>query len=87
MNCEPGDIAIVVQGTNIGVIVEVICVSNYYGWPYWRVHWPARGWFPDGSSAIVTISSIHDARLRPMRPNDAPPAGARPENLTVEDPA
>lgn len=47
MNCKPGDMAIVVQGTNIGVIVEVISVSHYCGRSYWRVHsaWPTRGWF------------------------------------------
>jgi hypothetical protein len=27
-----------------------------------------RARFPDGSWAIVTVASIHDARLRPIRP-------------------
>lgn len=70
LNCKPGDMAIVVQGTNMGVIVEVLAVSDYYGWPHWRVRtaWPTRAWYPDGTPVIVTISSIHDARLRPIRP-------------------
>lgn len=74
MNCRPGDMAVIVRGTNLGVFVEVLCVSQHYGWPYWRVRsaWPVRRWFPDGSSEIGTISSIHDARLRPIRPDAEP---------------
>lgn len=89
MNCKPGDMAIVVQGTNIGVIVEVICVSHYYGWPYWRVHtaWPTRAWNPDGSPVIITISSIHDARLRPLRTDTTASDARLPAELVVEEPA
>jgi hypothetical protein len=87
MNCKPGDMAIVVQGTNIGVIVEVISVSDYYGWPYWRVHtaWPTRAWYPDGSPVMVTIASIHDARLQPIRPNTEPSVATLPAAPVVEE--
>lgn len=79
--------AIIVQGTNLGVIVEVIRVSDYYGWPYWRVRaaWPTLAWYPDGSPTIATISSIHDARLRPIRPDTGPSEATLPAEPVVEE--
>lgn len=73
MNCKPGDMAVVVKGRNIGLIVAVVCTSETYGTPFWQVRpaWPAPGVLPDGKVELVRIGSIHDARLRPIRP-DAP---------------
>lgn len=67
MNCKPGDMAIVVQGMNIGVIVEIICVSHNYGWPHRRLHsaWPARG-CSGRLSANGAMSSNQEARLHPI---------------------
>ena len=86
MNCKPGDMAVVVRGPNQGLIVEVVEVSESYGPPHWRVHtaWPARGTFPDGTVAQVRIGSIHDSRLRAIRPEAAAPemtvAGVSPRS-------
>jgi hypothetical protein len=65
--------AVVVSGGNEGLIVEVLGVSDHYGAPHWRVHtaWLAMGTNPDGTIEMVRIGSIHDSRLRPIRP-DAP---------------
>jgi hypothetical protein len=62
--------AVVVSGTNLGLIVEVLGVSDYYGWPFWRVKtaWMVKGALPEGGFEWVRVGSIHDARLRPIRP-------------------
>lgn len=64
--------AVVVSGTNLGLIVEVLGVSEYYGWPFWRVKtaWLVKGALPEGGFEWVRVGSIHDARLRPIRPDD-----------------
>jgi hypothetical protein len=70
MNCCPGDMAIVVGGRNIGLVVEVICPSQTYGPPYWCVTTSrsVMGINPDHSVIWTRQGSIHDARLRPIRP-------------------
>jgi hypothetical protein len=70
VNCKPGDMAVVVSGGHEGLIVEVLRVSDYYGAPHWRVHtaWLVRGTNPDGTTEMIRIGSIHDSRLRPIRP-------------------
>lgn len=72
MNCKPRDMAVVVHGDNVGLIVEIVCVSEYYGPPYWQVRspWPVRATNPDGTVVRTKIGSIHDARMRPIRPDD-----------------
>ncbi len=88
MNCKPGDMAVVVKGGNEGLIVEVLGVSDYYGWPHWRVRtaWLARGTMPEGTVHWVRVGSIHDARLRPIRPGDPDPAAEHDRETEHEAP-
>jgi hypothetical protein len=77
--------AVVVRGDNRGLIVEILGVSGFYGAPHWYVRsaWPARGTFPDGSTAIVWQGSIHDARLRPIRPGGTTRPAGQPREVEV----
>lgn len=88
MNCKPGDMAVVVKDRNIGLIVEVICTSETYGAPFWQVRpaWPAPGVFPDGKVKLVRVGSIHDARLRPIRPDARPDAKPDASAQDVDSP-
>ncbi len=83
MNCKPGDMAVVVAGRNLGLIVTIEGVSETYGMPYWRVRtaWLARGINPDGTSQLVRIGSIHDARMRPIKPEPAKRAVETPAEV------
>ncbi len=85
MNCKPGDMAVVVHGDNIGLIVEIVCFSEYYGSPYWQVRspWPVKATNPDGTVVRTKIGSIHDARMRPIRPDGEQPAAAMPTKVEV----
>lgn len=78
--------AVVVSGGNEGLIVEVLGVSAYYGWPHWRVRtaWPARGTMPEGTVRWVRVGSIHDSRLRPIRPGDEGLDESREHDLDKE---
>lgn len=83
MNCKPGDMAVVVHGDNVGLIVEIVCASEYYGPPYWQVRspWPVRAANSDGTVVRTQIGSIHDARMRPIRPDGELRADALPAEV------
>jgi hypothetical protein len=83
MNCRPGDMAVVVSGRNLGLVVEIVCVSQTYGPPHWCVKTGRTviGINPDHTLAFTKVGSIHDARLRPIRPGAPDRAVAVPRDV------
>jgi len=68
MNCKPGDLAVIVRGSNLGRMVEVRHQS-IYGEGWWLVAVvgaPVIGSL-GLSKRLLSFGSIEDARLRPIR--------------------
>jgi hypothetical protein len=72
MNCQKGDLAVIVSGTeNIGRIVTVLAVSELHGagWWYVEIHGsPGTGtWHGTNERGHDKYGHISDRRLRPIR--------------------
>lgn len=72
LNCRPGDLAVVIHGKNIGLFVNVIESSVFFGPTYWLVESIGRAGTsvnPQGHRVVQHKSNIEDCRLRPLRDN------------------
>lgn len=73
MNCKPGDLAIVVSGftqwsqSNIGKIVEVVCVWHGNGTCGLPFSWTCRGNVVNGMGIKLDEVAFCDCDLRPLR--------------------
>lgn len=92
MNCEPGDLAVVIRSPderNIGLIVKVLEAHPYlFGW--WYVDTAGRGYAANRNGAPVSGSRrvrVRDTDLRPIRDpgDDAVDEMLRP--LPTEEPS
>lgn len=75
MRCQPGDLAVIVNGAtaNVGKLVHVVEQSSAYGPGWWLVTLlggTAQGQFPGGAIGPAPGGSIQDNRLRPLRDQD-----------------
>ena len=69
LNCRPGDLAVIVRGRNVGVLVEVLEKSLLLESDFWLVKVlgaPVEGLL-FGQPIPMTEGNIADARLRPIR--------------------
>lgn len=68
MNCEIGDLAVIVRGKNLGALVEVTGAS-VHGPEYWMVNilgTPIKGTL-FGKPVLMQAGNIEDSRLKPLR--------------------
>lgn len=74
MNCEPGDLALIVGSSisndpDLGKIVKVITAIPGHGEPCWGVECsvPLLVSFPSGEMGLAPDATIADRHLRPIR--------------------
>lgn len=69
LRCRPGDLAVLIKGQNIGVLVDVLNLNDdEIG--FWDVipHSACRGHDRDVSAGEICLA--HDSKLRPLRDSD-----------------
>lgn len=87
LNCKPGDLAIVVAGLNLGLLVDVIYENPIYGHGVWTVipHSNVKGIFGRGKAGEKI--GCDDFKLRPIRPDEGDDEtltwAGKPETVTA----
>lgn len=66
MNCKPGDLAVIVRGENIGVMVDVIGPHDLFDGA-WRVRVHADAMCDLGLVKKGEVTGCMDSKLRPIR--------------------